>query len=174
MLRDGHLKLILILSLNASKVLKFNYTFSYLRKGKDMTYELLLVDDEPCILESLAEWLTDDDINVTKAKNGREGLNLLKEKRFDIVVTDINMPVMDGVEMFFAAKAAGIFIPHIFFSASHDQKLIQCLKAAGATVVQKPHNERLSVEINSVLTRKEFSFQPIPKGAHHLLNQDGI
>lgn len=127
-----------------------------------MTYELLLVDDEPCILESLAEWLTDDDINVTKAKNGRDGLNLLKEKRFDIVVSDINMPVMDGVEMFFAAKAAGVFIPHIFFSANHDQKLIQSLKAAGATFVQKPHNERLSMEINSVLTRSEFMLSKMP------------
>lgn len=124
-----------------------------------MKCQMLLVDDEQFILDMLAEWLTDDDVVVTKAKNGREGLNLLKEKRFDIVVSDIRMPVMDGVEMFFAARAAGIFTPHIFFSAHPDQKLIQSLKTAGAAaVVQKPHNERLSIEINSVLARTQFMF----------------
>lgn len=124
-----------------------------------MKWQMLLVDDEPCILETLAEWLTDDDIIVTTAKNGREGLNLLKEKRFDIVVSDINMPVMDGVEMYFAAKAAGVFVPHIFFSANQDHKLIQSLKAAGAAaIIPKPHNERLSAEINSVLVKSQFMF----------------
>lgn len=124
-----------------------------------MTYELLLVDDEQCLLESLAEWLTEDDIIVTTAKNGREGLTLMKEKRFDLVVTDINMPTMDGVEMFFAAKAAGVFIPHLFFSACPDTKLVASLKAAGAVaIVEKPNNEKLSVEINNVLVRSGFSY----------------
>lgn len=139
-----------------------------------MKYELLLVDDEACILDTLAEWLTDDDINVTTAKNGKEGLALLKSAHFDVVVSDINMPVMDGVEMLFAAKAAGIFIPHIFFSASADAKFIQSLKQNGAIVVAKPYNERLSMEINSVLTRKELIFpMMIPKGATSLSSISG-
>lgn len=168
MLRDGYLKLSQILSLPASKLLKFNYTFAYLRKGNNMKYELLLVDDEACILDSLAEWLTDDDINVTKARNGQEGLALLKDRQFDVVVSDISMPMMSGIMMFSEARAAGIFTPLIFFSAHADAEIIRTLKYSGATaVVQKPYNERLSVEINSVLTRKDFS-----KGATFLLNNE--
>jgi CheY-like chemotaxis protein len=157
MLRDVYLKVNKILSPYAFKLLKFNYTLTYLRKGKMMKYELLLVDDEVSILESLAEWLTDDDVNVTKARNGKEGLALLKEKKFDVVVSDISMPAMSGIMMFSEAKAAGIFTPIIFFSAHVESELIHTLKFAGATaVVQKPHNERLSVEINNVLVRREL------------------
>ena len=157
MLRDVYLKVNQILSPHASKLLKFNYTLSYLRKGKMMKYELLLVDDEASILESLAEWLTDDDVNVTKATNGKEGLALLKEKKFDVVVSDISMPGMSGIMMISEAKAAGIFTPIIFFSAHVGPELIHTLKFAGATaVVQKPHNERLSVEINNILVRREL------------------
>lgn len=127
-----------------------------------MKWELLLIDDEPCILDALAELLTDDEITVTTATNGLEGLNLLKEKSFDVVVSDISMPFMDGPTMFSEAKASGIFVPHIFFSASADSTLIQKLKIAGANaVVQKPYFEKLSAEINSVLVRNEFRL-PMP------------
>ncbi len=129
-----------------------------------MKYELLLVDDEPCILDTLAEWLTDDDINVTKARNGKDGLALQKERRFDVVISDINMPVMSGIMMFSEARAAGIFTPHIFFSAHASSELIHTLKYAGVTaVVPKPHNERLSLEINSVLKRSELMTTLIPQ-----------
>lgn len=124
-----------------------------------MKWELLLIDDEACILDSLAEWLEEDDITVTKARNGLEGLKLLKERHFDVVVSDISMPVMDGVTMFTEARASGVFVPHIFFSASCDYKLLQSLKNAGATaIVQKPYFEKLSAEINSVLIKSEFNF----------------
>ena len=122
-----------------------------------MNWNLLLIDDEPCILDTLAELLTDDDITVTKARNGKEGLALLKERQFDVVVTDITMPVMDGPSMFFLAKAAGIFVPHIFFSAELRPALIETLKIAGAhAIVPKPCFEKLSAEINSILVKKEF------------------
>lgn len=131
-----------------------------------MKWELLLIDDEQCILESLAELLTDDDVHVTTAKNGEEGLALLKENRFDVVVSDINLPGMSGPAMFSKATKEGIFVPHIFFSASADLTLKKALKAQGAmAVVDKPHFEILSAEVNSVLTKKEF-LHPIGKVYH--------
>lgn len=124
-----------------------------------MKWELLLIDDEQCILDSLAELLTEDDIIVTKAKNGLEGLSLLKEKHFDVVVTDLTMPHMDGHEMLVQARAEGICVPVIYFSASTNPKDIQALKNAGAhAVIMKPHFERLSIEINSVLNKNQFMF----------------
>ncbi len=118
-----------------------------------MKWELLLIDDEPCILDSLAELLTEDDIIVTKAKNGVEGLSLLKERRFDIVVSDFTMPQMDGGEMFAQARACGICTPVIFFSAERNLTV-----PGAAAIVKKPHFERLSVEINSVLNKNQFMF----------------
>ncbi len=134
-----------------------------------MKWELLLIDDEPCILNALAELLTDDEITVTTATNGIEGLQLLKERPFDVVVSDISMPVMNGPTMFSEARASGIFAPFIFFSASADAKLILDLKVAGAkAVVQKPYFEKLSAEINSVLVKKEFRLPlPLVKGSRN-------
>jgi DNA-binding response OmpR family regulator len=123
-----------------------------------MKWHLLLIDDEQGILEPLAELLTEDDIVVSTATNGLEGLTLLKERHFDVVVSDISMPLMDGKTMLLSAKALGIFVPTIFFSAHADQKIIQELKEIGAvTVVKKPNIEMLSAELNSVLTRNQFS-----------------
>lgn len=139
-----------------------------------MKWELLLIDDEPCILNALAELLTDDEITVTTAKNGLEGLNLLKEKNFDVVVSDISMPAMDGPAMFSEARTSGIFVPFIFFSASADTTLIQKLKIAGAkAIVQKPYFEKLSAEINSVLVRNEFRL-PMPVMKDGLTLQAGL
>lgn len=127
-----------------------------------MKWELLLVDDEQCLLETLADLLTEDDIVVTTAKNGEEGLALLKKKKFDVVVSDINLPVKSGPAMFSDSTSQGIFVPYIFFSATADQNLKQSLRAQGAIVVDKPHFEKLSAEVNSVLTKKEF-LRPIGK-----------
>lgn len=122
-----------------------------------MKWQMLLIDDDLCILDTLAELLTEDDLVITKAKNGFEGLSLLKEKKFDIVVSDLNMPGMDGGRMMAQAAAERIFVPHIFFSARVDKQIEQELKTAGATaVVPKPHFEKLSAEINNLLTRKSM------------------
>lgn len=122
-----------------------------------MKWELLLIEDEESLLELLAELLTEDDISVTTASNGQEGLALMKERHFDVVVSDISMPIMDGATMFFEAKAAGINYPHIFFSAHVGPELSEDLKLAGAyAVVPKPYFEKLSAEINSIFARKEL------------------
>lgn len=122
-----------------------------------MKWELLLIDDEPCILDALAELLTDDDINVTTATNGLEGLKILQKSSFDIVVSDVSMPHMDGLSMLSLARASGIFTPFVFFSASSDPRMVEKLKLMGASaVVNKPHFEKLSAEINSVLVKHEF------------------
>lgn len=124
-----------------------------------MRWELLLVDDEPCLLELLAELLTEDDINVTIAANGKVALEMLQNKHFDVVVSDVNMPMMDGLELIQSARDLGIYVPTIFFSAESDEKLVQNLKDSGAVaVVKKPHFERLSSELNSVLTLKQFTY----------------
>ena len=59
---------------------------------------LLVVEDNPDIIEYIASSL-DDSFVVLKGKNGREGMNIAIEKVPDIIVSDIMMPEMDGIEM---------------------------------------------------------------------------
>lgn len=64
---------------------------------KDIT--LLYVEDDPMTLEEIAFFLNKYVKKLIVAKNGKEGLELFKEHNPDMVITDIQMPIMDGLEM---------------------------------------------------------------------------
>ena len=63
-----------------------------------MAINLLVVDDEESISDMLARHFTLMDYDVTTASNGKEALEVLSRKRIDIVITDILMPEMNGIE----------------------------------------------------------------------------
>lgn len=60
-------------------------------------YSILLVDDEPDVLEFLSYNLVKEGYNVMKAKNGKEGLDLVRKNKFHLVILDVMMPGMDGI-----------------------------------------------------------------------------
>lgn len=60
---------------------------------------LLLVDDEVKLLDVLSEELGACGYAVARAKSGEEALRLAREQTFDVAVTDLKMPGMDGVEL---------------------------------------------------------------------------
>ena len=62
---------------------------------------VLFVDDEPRVLEAIQRMLFDaaGDWEVTTAASGPEALSILDASRFDVIVTDMRMPGMDGVEL---------------------------------------------------------------------------
>ena len=67
--------------------------------GGAILQQVLLVDDEPDILELLRYNLEREGLKVFTASNGREGLKVAKAERPDLIVLDIMMPGMDGVEV---------------------------------------------------------------------------
>lgn len=73
-------------------------------------YGVLIVDDEPLILAgviSLINWEEHQCKIVGKATNGQQAFNLMEELKPDIVITDIKMPVMNGIELLSECKKAG-------------------------------------------------------------------
>jgi DNA-binding NtrC family response regulator len=60
---------------------------------------ILIVDDEESVRDSLYNWFIDDGYQVDTAENAKKALELLDEREFDIVLADIKMPGMDGMEM---------------------------------------------------------------------------
>ena len=70
---------------------------------KDCT-NILIVDDYSDVRESLKDLLDSFDCIVKTAANGREALNLLKNEKIDLVITDILMPEMDGIELVTQAR----------------------------------------------------------------------
>jgi DNA-binding response OmpR family regulator len=69
------------------------------------TISVLLVDDDVSIRESLGGLLSDHGYIVTTAKSGVDGFAILKEHEYDIHITDINMPDVDGIEFMKMSRA---------------------------------------------------------------------
>ncbi|MBU2513398.1 response regulator [bacterium] len=63
------------------------------------TYQILVVDDEPIALENLAHTLKKESYNVFTASNGQEALDLFESTPFDLVVTDLKMQKMNGIQL---------------------------------------------------------------------------
>ena len=71
------------------------------------TPSILIVDDEFGLAEMLREMLRESGFEVTLAINGRLALEILKEGKVDLVLTDMMMPVMDGAELASAMRSDG-------------------------------------------------------------------
>jgi two-component system, response regulator, stage 0 sporulation protein F len=69
--------------------------------------KILVVDDEAGIRSLLFDLLSSEGYKVTLAKDGRESLDQMKHRRFDLLITDINMPVLNGIELLRRMKEAG-------------------------------------------------------------------
>src|SRR6516164_266932 len=60
---------------------------------------ILVVDDEPLIRDTLAEYLTQESFTVTTCADGEEALILAAQEPFDVVLCDIQLPGIDGIEV---------------------------------------------------------------------------
>ncbi|OAS16070.1 response regulator transcription factor [Paenibacillus oryzisoli] len=86
-------------------------------------YSILLVDDEKIELEMLADYVRWGDMGIRvagTAKNGREALQRMEELRPDIILTDVRMPIMDGLEFSRRAKQINRNV-QIAFLSGHDE-----------------------------------------------------
>jgi CheY-like chemotaxis protein len=64
-----------------------------------MSKNILVIDDEELVTESLKRLLKKEGYNVTIAKSGKEALDRVKETDFNLIVSDIRMPEIDGIEI---------------------------------------------------------------------------
>jgi len=107
-----------------------------------MDKRLLLVDDEEGIRKVLGIALADLGYEVVTAADGKEGLHLFREQRPPIVITDIKMPIMDGIELLQKIKQDDSDTEVIMLTGHGDMELaIQCLKLEATDFVTKPIND---------------------------------
>ncbi len=96
---------------------------------------ILIVDDSASIRQTLKIALGGQGHAVTEAGNGSEGLQKATDSRFELVVTDLNMPEMDGLTMIRKLRTQPAYsgVPIVFLTTESDSGIKQQAKAAGAT-----------------------------------------
>lgn len=94
---------------------------------------LLIVEDDRVICEMLAKVIERKyrDVTIYHAENGRIGVDLFKEHKPEIILTDINMPVMDGIEMAAAIKALDADAHFIVMTAYSDKAYFEKFSEIG-------------------------------------------
>lgn len=102
---------------------------------------ILIVDDEPDILEFLSYNFLRKGFDVSIAKDGAEGIESAIRATPDVIISDIMMPVMDGVKMceFIRKDEKLKFIPLIFLTAvTDDYKILHAASVGANDLVSKP------------------------------------
>jgi signal transduction histidine kinase len=134
------------------------------RNRADITEQkvILLVDDEEDIREVLAIALADMGYTVLTAANGRQALELFREKNPMIVLTDIKMPGMDGIELLKAIKAENPYTQVIMITGHGDTDIaIKSLKFEAIDFITKPiSNDALEISLKraneKIITRQQL------------------
>lgn len=115
------------------------------QQGKEAA-KILIVDDEPFNLRVLKLKFENAGYQVLLAKNGEEGLEKFHAERPDVVITDINMPVMDGKEMCERLPETGDFFLLVMTASLEDDAQDWTADISGASFVQKPISPRELLE----------------------------
>ena len=122
---------------------------------------ILYVEDDKDIAEEVAYFLEKKVFKFHMAQNGEEGLEIFKEFSPDIIITDIQMPKMDGLDMIKAIREVNSEIPIIIISAFNDSdKLLKAINLRVDAYLLKPINllelyERVQKLMSPVLLKKE-------------------
>ena len=108
-----------------------------------MSLNILIVDDSTVVRMSIIRVLKIAEIpldNVFQAANGQEGLDVLEDNWIDMVLADINMPVMNGEEMIEKIRANPIWkdLPILVISTEGSKTRIERLEQKGAKFIHKP------------------------------------
>ena len=118
-----------------------------------MEGRILLVDDEPEILNVVKFYLEDEDYEVYVTTEGNRAVELAESLRPDLIILDVMMPVMDGIQVCrqLRSRTRTRMIPIIFLTARESvEDKIRGLEAGGVDYITKPfHNQELMARIKA-------------------------
>lgn len=137
---------------------------------------ILVVDDEEDLLDLIEYNLKKEEFDVLKAKDGKEGIKMARKHYPDLILLDIMMPKMDGMEAVEIIRDDDDLkrIPIIFLTARGDEKTeVQGLNKGGDDYITKPiSTTKLISRIKAVLRRFEGTEEPSNRIDVHDLHID--
>ncbi|MFC3414893.1 sigma-54-dependent transcriptional regulator [Algoriphagus hitonicola] len=120
--------------------------------------KILIIDDEKVIRSTLREILEYEKYQVTEAKDGEEGLAKLQEEDFDLVLCDVKMPKLDGIEVLEKAKSLDKSPQFIMISAHGSiETAVEATKKGAFDFIPKPPDlNRLLLTVRNALDKKNL------------------
>ncbi|HND94257.1 MAG TPA: sigma-54 dependent transcriptional regulator [Chitinophagaceae bacterium] len=117
--------------------------------------DLLIIDDEKAIRKTLIEILAFEGYKVDEAADGEEGLKKFKEKAFDLVLCDIKMPKLDGLEFLQKAGEINPDVPIIMISGHGNiETAVEAVKKGAFDFISKPPDlNRLLITIRNAMDK---------------------
>ncbi|MBG7609625.1 MAG: response regulator transcription factor [Anaerolineae bacterium] len=124
---------------------------------------ILLVDDEPSIIENLAPFLERSGFVVSTASNGQEATNILGSENVDLVVSDVLMPIMDGRELLRSLRKENNWIPVILLTQVGEAfERAMALEEGADDYINKPFEpHELVARMRAVLRRAKPGKPPL-------------
>jgi two-component system, NtrC family, nitrogen regulation response regulator NtrX len=120
--------------------------------------EILIIDDEKAIRKTLSEILSFEGYKIEEASDGEEGLKKFKEKTYDVVLCDIKMPKLDGIEFLQKAGEANNDVPIIMISGHGNiETAVEAVKKGAFDYISKPPDlNRLLITIRNAMDRSSL------------------
>jgi len=117
---------------------------------------ILIIDDEKAIRKTLGEILSYEGYKIDEASDGEEGLKRFGEKVYDVVICDIKMPKVDGIEFLEKARGINADVPIIMVSGHGNiDTAVEAVKKGAFDYVSKPPDlNRLLITLRNALDRQ--------------------
>lgn len=131
------------------------------RKTNPKPPEVLVVDDEPMVCILLKELLATQGFRCSEASNGRQALELLAARPFDLVVSDLRMPVMNGLELLQAVRSRYPQVAFVMATGENDVRVaVQAMKEGASDYIIKPfHTEVALASVQRALEKRRLQIE---------------
>src|SRR6476659_4527629 len=117
--------------------------------------DILIIDDEKAIRKTLSEILSFEGYKVDEASDGEEGLSKFKAKNYDVVLCDVKMPRIDGIEFLQKASECNPDVPIIMISGHGTiETAVEAVKKGAYDYISKPPDlNRLLITIRNAMDK---------------------
>jgi two-component system, NtrC family, nitrogen regulation response regulator NtrX len=121
--------------------------------------EILIIDDEKAIRKTLSEILSFEGYKIDEASDGEEGLKKFSQKNYDVVLCDIKMPKLDGIEFLEKAREINHDVPVIMISGHGNiDTAVDAVKKGAFDYISKPPDlNRLLITLRNATDRTKLS-----------------
>jgi len=122
----------------------------------EQTNTIVIADDSEMIAKALGFMIKKAGYTVLSADDGKNALNFFDERNIDLLITDLNMPNMDGIELIrkIRSKESYHYMPVLLFVADDDTQRKELIETSGATMLfdKKDINGKILPTIKSILS----------------------